>query len=125
MAARIVSAVSRECSYSLKGSCLSRLGLLSLKLRHFSFISRFRTRNTYLLSAHCISSVHSASCVQAKVNLWEEYNRVKSLVEGNVQSWIWSITGSLVVVNYPVSNSSRTLALTVVKAPLSHAKVCR
>jgi len=47
-----------------------------LNLRHSSCISRFRARNVYYPVSQCISSVHSANCVQAKVNLWDEYNRV-------------------------------------------------
>jgi len=84
MAALIVSAVSvRECSHLLERTCLLRPELLRLTLRHFSFISRFRTRNAHLPLSHGISSVHSANCVQAKVNMWDEYHRMKSLVEGN------------------------------------------
>jgi len=88
MAARILSAVSRECLHSLDYARLSRPGILRLNLRHFSCISRFRTRNVCLPLLHCVSCVHSADSVQAKVNLWDEYNRVKSDVEGNLVIFI-------------------------------------
>lgn len=79
MAVVILSAVSGLCSQSLHCARLLRPGIVRLNLRHFSCISR---RHVRLASLHCNSHVHSASSVQAKVNLWDEYNRVKSYVEG-------------------------------------------
>ena len=75
----IISAVSRQCTHSVHCARLLRPGILRLNLRHFSCVSRQHVR---LPSLQCISHVHSASSVQAKVNLWDEYNRVKSYVEG-------------------------------------------
>jgi len=83
MAAGIVSAVSRECSVLMNGARLLRPGILTLKLCHFSSISRCRMRNVCLRARHCVSYLHSAGGYQTKVtNLWDEYSRVKSYVEG-------------------------------------------
>jgi len=84
MAARVISAVLRDCSRFLGRTCLPQTGLLRFNLRHFSLISRFRTQSVYLPLLQCIAPVHSAKCVRSKVNLWNEYNRVKSCVEGKV-----------------------------------------
>ena len=85
MAARVVfvSAVSRVFTHSVDCTLLSRSRILGLTLRHVSFVGRFPSRNVYLPLLHCISSIHSTSCSKAKVNLWDEYSRVKSYVEGN------------------------------------------
>jgi len=83
MAACVLSDVSRKFLHSLQYARLSRPATVKINLRYSSSVGILRTLNGIFPSLRRISSVHSANCVQAKVNLWDEYNRVKSFVEGN------------------------------------------
>jgi len=84
MALGIVSAVLRGCTRCPQRTCLSALGIFGINFRNFVLYSGLRTRILYLPSQHHVSSIHSITSVRAKVNLWDEYKRAKSCVEGNI-----------------------------------------